>query len=175
LTKPHPWDRILQSLRSRGGTIFNEGLAFSFCHNPDCPDFLKPDAGNIAYRGAYGKNRDKALLYYRTCGKKFAATRDSPLFGTHLPVQQVHQIIHHAAEGTSVRATARLLGLTKNTVNLAILKDAEHCQKVYRSLMRDLNLNEVQLDELWTFVKEKRLLTKGMSSGAKERPVSGQP
>jgi hypothetical protein len=153
----------------------NEGLDYYLCHNPDCLDFLKPNTGNIAYRGVYGKNRDKALLYCKTCGKRFAATRDSPLFGAHLPVNQVHEIIHHAAEGVSVRATAHLLGLTKNTVNLAIIKVGEYCQKAYSSMMRDLQLNEIQLEELWTFVKKKRLLTKKNSSRAKEKHGVGQP
>jgi transposase-like protein len=152
----------------------NDVLEFAFCHNPRCPDFLKLDVGNIAYRGTYGKNNDKVLLYCKTCGKRFAASRDSPLFGAHLSVSQVHQIIHHAAEGVSVRATARLLGLSKNTVNLAIVKVGEHCQKVYRSLMKDLKLNEVQLDDLWTFVKKKRLLTKVNLSEVKEKPGAGQ-
>jgi hypothetical protein len=65
----------------------------------------------------------------------------------------------------SVRATTRLLGLTKNTVNLAILKVGEHCQKVYGSLMRDLKLNEVQLDELWTFVKKNGYCRGGTQAG----------
>jgi transposase-like protein/IS1 family transposase len=114
----------------------------------------KPSAANIAYRGKYRKNLDKALLCCRTCGKRFASTQNTPLSGSNLSIQQVHQIIHHAAEGVSVRATARLLGLDKATVNLIIVKVGEHCQRIYRELMSSLKLTEVQLDESWTFVKK---------------------
>jgi hypothetical protein len=88
-------------------------------------------------------------------------------------VEKAHQIIRLAAEGAGVRATARLLGLSKNTVNLAIEKVGDHCRVVFRSLMRDLRMNEVQMDELWAFVKRKRLLTS--SSKAKAKPGSGRP
>jgi hypothetical protein len=128
---------------------------FACCRNSNCQDFKKIGTGNISYRGwYYGKDHDRRLLYCKTGGRRFAATQGSPLLGVHLPVEKVHQIFHHAAEGVGVRATARLLGLTKNTVNSDIVKVGEHCQSVYRSLMRDLKMNEVQLDELWTFVKK---------------------
>ncbi|MDR1616440.1 MAG: helix-turn-helix domain-containing protein, partial [Syntrophomonadaceae bacterium] len=56
--------------------------------------------------------------------------------------------------GVSVRATARLLGISKSTVNMVILKVGEHCRKIFQTLMKNLQMTEVQLDELWTFVKK---------------------
>jgi transposase-like protein len=143
------------------------------CPNKSCSDYDKKGSGNISYRGKYGKNHDKDLLYCRTCGKRFAVTQQTPLFGAHISVEKIHQIIHHAAEGTSVRATARLLEVNKATVNQVIVKVGEYCQKIYHELMTSLHLTEVQLDELWTFVKKKRLLTKN-SNKATGKPGSGQ-
>lgn len=78
------------------------------------------------------------------------------MFGLHLPAETIRQIIHHAhaAEGVGVRATARLLGLDKDTVNRVILRAGEHCARVLSSLLTSLELHETQLDELWTFVKK---------------------
>jgi transposase-like protein len=132
--------------------------------------------GNIAVRGKYGKDKSRDLLYCRTCGKRFAATRGSALFGMHLPAETIRQIIHHAAEGVGVRATARLLGLDKDTVNRVILRTGEHCARVLSSLLSSLELHETQLDELWTFVKKRDVLgakRKSMDSGGK--PGSGRP
>jgi transposase-like protein len=42
------------------------------------------------------------------------------LFGLHIPAETIRQIIHHAAEGVGVRATARMLELDKDTVNRVI-------------------------------------------------------
>jgi len=143
----------------------------AFCPNIDCKDYGLQNHGNIAIRGKYGKNKDKDLHYCRTCGKRFASTRATAFFGLHLSDDKIAQIIHHAAEGVGVRATSRLLGINKDTVNRVILRAGEHCEIVLSSLLRSLNLKEAQLDELWAFVKKRNLLTKKklVESG------SGQP
>ncbi len=132
----------------------------AFCPNADCKDYGLQNHGNIAIRGKYGKNKDKDLLYCRTCGKRFASTRATAFFGLHLSDDKIVQIIHHAAEGVGVRATSRLLDINKNTVNRVILRAGEHCELVLSNLLRSLKLKEVQLDELWAFVKKRNLLTK---------------
>jgi transposase-like protein len=143
------------------------------CPNQACHDYAKKNLGNISIRGKYGKNKDKPLLYCRSCGKRFAETQSSPIFGAHLSIEQIHQIIHHAAEGVGVRATARLLGLSKTTVNQVILKVGAHCVEIMTELMRSLQLTEVQLDELWTFVKKKLQKTKTKENVNLEKPGSG--
>jgi hypothetical protein len=132
----------------------------AFCPNIDCKDYGLQNHGNIAIRGKYGKNKDKDLLYCRTCGKRFASTRATAFFGLHLSDDKIAQIIHHAAEGVGVRATSRLLDINKDTVNRVILRAGEHCEIVLSNLLRSLKLKEAQLDELWAFVKKRNLLTK---------------
>jgi len=78
------------------------------------------------------------------------------LFGLHLQPETIRQIIHLAAEGVGVRATARLLELDKDTGNRVILRAGEHCAKVLSELLASLQMTEVQLDELWTFVKKRK-------------------
>jgi hypothetical protein len=132
----------------------------AFCPDADCKDYGLQNQGNIAIRGKYGKNKDKDLLYCRTCGKRFASTRATAFFGLHLSDDKIVQIIHHAAEGVGVRATSRLLDINKNTVNRVILRAGEHCEIVLSNLLCSLKLKEAQLDELWSFVKKRNLLTK---------------
>jgi transposase-like protein len=146
-----------------------------FCPNELCKDHGLRRQGNIAFRGKYGKDKCRDLLYCRTCGKRFASTQASALFGLHLPAEAIRQIIHHAAEGTGVRATARLLDLDKDTVNRVILRAGEHCANVLSGLLTSLNLTEVQLDELWSFVKKRKVLAvpKTLSTST-DRHGSGQ-
>ncbi|MCK5680888.1 IS1 family transposase [bacterium] len=133
-------------------------LEQSFCPNEQCMNYGLRRQGNIAVRGKYGKDKSRDLLYCRTCGKRFAATRGSALFGLHISPETIRQIIHHAAEGVGVRATARLLEMDKDTVNRVILRAGEHCAHVLSELLTSLELTEVQLDELWTFVKKRKIL-----------------
>ena len=117
------------------------------------------------------KIKTKYLLYCRTCGKRFASTRATAFFGLHLSDEKIEQIIHHATEGVGVRATARLLGINKDTVNRVILRAGEHCELILSSLLRSLKLKETQLDELWCFVKKRNVLT----NKSLAKSGSGQP
>jgi hypothetical protein len=115
----------------------NEGLDYYLCHLPDCPDFLKPIPAKSLTVEHMGKTVTRPFSTPRLAESGLRQLGTLLMFGAHLPLKQVHKIIHHATEGVSVRATARLLGLTKNTVNLAIVKVGEYCQKAYSSLIRD--------------------------------------
>lgn len=128
------------------------------CPNQTCVEFGLFNKGNIAVRGSYGKD-NKPLLYCRTCGKRFASTTGTAFYGSHLSQKTILSIIHHAAEGVGVRATGRLLGLDKNTVNDVILRIGFHCAKVLDQLLTSLSMTEVQLDELWAFVKKKNVMS----------------
>ena len=146
-----------------------------FCPNEQCKDYGLRSQGNIAVRAKYGKDKSRDLLYCRTCGKRFAATQGSALFGFHIPAEMIQQIIHHAAEGVGVRATARLLGMDKDTVNRVILRAGEHCAHVLSGLLTSLHLTEVQLDELWTFVKKRKVLASKTSNSSTGGRGSGRP
>jgi IS1 family transposase len=58
-----------------------------------------------------------------------------------------------------IRATARVFGVKPDTILLWLRRAGEHCEKVSAYLMSNLHVEQVQLDELWTFVfkKEKTL------------------
>jgi hypothetical protein len=73
-----------------------------FCTNEQCKDFGLRSQGNIAVRAKYGKDKSRDLLYCRSCGKRFAATQGSALFGLHIPAEMIQQIIHHARVKPSV-------------------------------------------------------------------------
>ena len=123
------------------------------CPNPDCSDHGQKHKGNISIRGTYGKDK-RTLLYCRTCGKRFAATFGTAFYGAHISSEAIQAIIHHSAEGVGVRATARLLGIDRETVNDVILRVGTFCAQVLDGLLRSLSLTEVQLDELWGFIKK---------------------
>jgi IS1 family transposase len=59
------------------------------------------------------------------------------------------------AEGNSIRATARIFHLDKDTVCAWLHRAACHCRLVMVSLWQRLHVTECQLDELWSFVHTK--------------------
>jgi IS1 family transposase len=135
-----------------------------FCPNPKCQGFhiLGPDLNhNIVGGGSYpttsGENRQ--MYQCKLCGKRFSETHGTVFFGLKTPSETIYRALASLAEGQSIRATARIFGVDKNTVLSWLRRAGEHCQQVSSYLMRNLKVAQVQLDELWTFVtkKEKNL------------------
>ena len=138
-------------------------LTTKSCINQNCKDYGNAGLGNIGTRGTYAKDK-RPLLYCKTCGKRFGMTRGTAMFGIKTSLDQVSSIVHHAAEGMGIRATARVLDMDKNTVNRVVLHAGDHCANVMRTLLQSLGMTEVQLDELWTFVKKKAIPAKSMEN-----------
>lgn len=69
------------------------------------------------------------------------------------------QIVHALAEGNGVRGTSRIFDVDKNTVLEYLGRAARQCCRVTDLLVRDLQVEEVQVDEMWSFCfkKEKNL------------------
>lgn len=132
-------------------------LELCFCPNDACKDYGLRGQGNLTRQFAYGVHKDRHMLYCRTCRKRFAETRCTAFFGSKYSSKQIGTILKATAEGAGVRATGRILGLDKDAVNRVILKAGEHCDKVMENLLVDLDLTEVQLDELWTFLSKKTI------------------
>jgi len=150
-------------------------LELRFCPNGSCKDYGLCGQGNLTRQFAYGVNKDRHMLYCRTCKMRFAETRCTAFFGSKFSSEQIGAILRTTAEGTGVRATGRILRLDKDAVNRVILRAGEHCAKVLENLLVQLDLTEVQLDELWTFLEKKTLpelrMKAAVRSGSGRRPT----
>jgi IS1 family transposase len=77
------------------------------------------------------------------------------------------QIVAALVEGNSINATCRMLGVGKHTV-LRLLEDAGCACAAYHDVMvRGLNVNHIQCDEIWAFVlgKDKNLTQEQVEAG----------
>jgi IS1 family transposase len=70
-------------------------------------------------------------------------------------------------EGMSIRAVERLTGLDQNTIGNLILTVGDNCQHLLDTAIRNVPTEDVQVDELWSFIgcKEKNLAKRRHSEG----------
>jgi len=94
------------------------------------------------------------------CGQPFSETAGTPFADLKTPVQTVCTALQELAEGLGVRAVARLRGVQPDTVLEWLKKAGQHCQLLSEYMMRELHVTQVQLDELWTFVRKKERMLK---------------
>lgn len=85
------------------------------CQNPSCADYGLHEAGNLSVCARYGKQR-RRLLYCKTCKARFSERKGTALFDSRLPEDKAAAILRYLAEGHGVRKTARLVGVSKDTV-----------------------------------------------------------
>jgi IS1 family transposase len=73
-----------------------------------------------------------------------------------LSIDQKASVIAALCEGVSIRATERLTGIHRDTIMRLGVKVGTGCSRVHASLMRDLNIGRIEMDEVWSFVGKKR-------------------
>ena len=93
-----------------------EDLSHFCCQNPGCLDHRKRGAGNLTVCARYGKDKQRRLLYCRTCKARFSERKGTPLFGSQLTEEKALSLLEHLAERNGVRATARLVRVNRDTV-----------------------------------------------------------
>ena len=86
------------------------------CQNESCSTHGQRGLGNPTVCARYGKDRDRGLLYCRTCGARFSERKGTSFFNSRIPDEKVESILNHIQEGCGVRKTARLTGVSKNTI-----------------------------------------------------------
>jgi IS1 family transposase len=65
-------------------------------------------------------------------------------------------ILRLLVEGNSVRSTSRLIGTNIKTVLRQLVVAGEHCRQVMDRTFRNLTLDHIECDEIWTFVQKKQ-------------------
>lgn len=108
-----------------------------------------------------GQQRFKCL----SCGRRWTQERNKPIGDMRIDLDKAAFVLNLLLEGTSIRACERLTGLTRNTICDLILVVGENCERFLKSTVRDVAADDIQVDELWSFIgmKDKVRVAKGAS------------
>jgi hypothetical protein len=72
-----------------------------------------------------------------------------------LPFDRKVRAISALVEGCSIRATERLTEVHRDTIMRLAVAVGGGCQHLHDALMRDLHVNLLELDEIWSFIGKK--------------------
>ncbi len=73
-----------------------------------------------------------------------------------LPFQKQVQVISALTEGCSIRSTERLTDVNRNTIMSLGVRVGDGCGRLHDGMMRDLQVNQIELDEQWDFIGKKQ-------------------
>jgi hypothetical protein len=125
------------------------------CVNPVCQLFDQPGAGNLRIRKVYGQDQIR-LLGCCQCKEEFSERCNTPLFNTKIPEAKAVSVIEHLDESCSIRATAKLVKVSKGTVARLLKGSGRHAQKLHDQRVRGITPQALEFDEQWSFVKKKQ-------------------
>lgn len=76
-----------------------------------------------------------------------------------LPTHRKILILKCLTEGMSIRATARIANVSRNTVTKLLIDAGRACAKYQDEALRDLPCTRIEVDEIWSFIyaKEKNV------------------
>ncbi len=65
-------------------------------------------------------------------------------------------IISALVEGASVRSVERITGCHRDTICRLLVRVGEGCEAMMRERFNGLRLDDLQVDEIWTYVQKKQ-------------------
>lgn len=89
------------------------------------------------------------------CGSTFTSEDRRPLGDMRIDLADAVKVLGMLLEGMSIRACERLTGMKHGTICDLVLTVGENCDRFLREKVRGVEAKDIQLDELWDFVRLK--------------------
>ena len=101
------------------------------------------------------------------CGRTWTEKKATPLGDMRIDQGRAVMALKMLLEGMSIRATERITSLHRDTICDLILTVGDNCKSLLERTVSGVEVNDVQCDEIWSFVgcKEKTKKRKGYEAG----------
>jgi hypothetical protein len=119
-----------------------------FCPAEECRYYGWLGLGNIVANG-HPSGGPWRQFYCRVCGRYFLETQGTVFFGRRTAVPMMLLVLVALVEGLGIRAAGRVFGLDPNTVESWLVVAAKQMMGFAAYVMVDLELEQVQLDEIF--------------------------
>ena len=119
-----------------------------YCPNERCRYYGWLNLGNISSNGHPNGGRSRQL-YCSVCQSYFAETKGTLFYGKRYGPELVQRVLTALAEGLGIRAVGRVFEVEPETVLEWLLEAQQHLVAFTDYLVRELELEQVQMDELF--------------------------
>ena len=127
-----------------------------FCPNPSCPDYGKLQSDQQRNIKKAGKTKGGRQRYQcKTCKKTFTETKGTIFYRRRTPEEEIIETLALIAEGVRISSLARTKGHKEDTILAWLRAAAQHAEQIEEILMAKYNLDQGQLDALWSYVGHK--------------------
>jgi IS1 family transposase/transposase-like protein len=126
------------------------------CPNPDCSHYRLMHRGNVSAISTYMTQSGKRRIFCCSkCARPFSETRDTVFFDLRTPEEKVMMALKMLLVKVALSDISFVLGVTEETVLEWLRRAAQKAHEINVHLLRDLPVTQVQLDEMWSFIRRK--------------------
>jgi len=122
-----------------------------YCDNANCSCYNKAKQGNIKIN-----SRSKGQVYCNLCGNRWVLTKGTMFFDLRTPIDKVVKVLLCLTRGMGLNNTCREEKVTADSVLSWITKAAQHSNEFTHYMQQEMHLEQVQIDEFWSFIRKKR-------------------
>jgi hypothetical protein len=131
---------------------FNGYKAHQYCDNKLCPDYSIVGSVNLINHSII-----QGQLRCSGCkGKPFSVRKGTMFFRLRTPIEKIVRSLLYLASGTGQNAVCRIEGVQGSTLRFWILLASEQVEAFTGYMQQDMHLEQIQIDEFWSFIKKKR-------------------
>lgn len=123
-----------------------------FCDNPECSCYQKTGAGNIKIHSS-----KQGQVYCNVCkSRPFVVTKGTIFYWLKTPLDVVISTLMLLVGGMGLNATCKQAGVTADSVLSWIEKAGNHAEEFTEYMVQNMDLDQVQIDEFWSFIQKKK-------------------
>lgn len=142
------------------------------CPNIECKEYGRKNNGNIRSISTYETQSGRRRIFQCTCcNEAFSETRDTVFFDLRTPEEKVIMALKMVLVKVALANICFVLGVTEETILSWLDRAYQKADEINKALLKDVVVTEVQLDEMWTFIK-KKICEK--ASGENESPIDAE-
>jgi IS1 family transposase/transposase-like protein len=145
------------------------------CPNPDCSHYRLMHRGNMSAVSTYMTQSGKRRIFRCSeCERPFSETRDTVFFDLRTPEEKVIRALKMLLVKVALCDLGFVLGVTEETVVEWLRRAAQKAHEINAHLLRDLPVTQVQLDEMWSFIRRKHAQQVGPAGESTELSEDGR-
>ena len=145
------------------------------CPNPDCAPYRLLNRGNVSAISTYMTQSGKRRLFRCSKGERpFSETRDTVFFDLRSPEEKSLMALKLLLVQVTLSDIGFVLGVTEATVLEWRRRAAPTAHEIHAPLLRDLPVTQVQLDEMWSFIRRTQAQQAGPAGESTEWSEDGR-
>jgi IS1 family transposase/transposase-like protein len=143
------------------------------CPNTACTHYGRTHQGKIRSMATYMTQSGRRRIFECTaCGQRFSETRGTIFFDLRTSERTVMMALKMLVVRVSLSNISFILGTSEETVLTWLDRASRKADEINATLLRELPVTTVQMDELWSFVRRK--VSKRAAGGSQESPSDAE-